>query len=191
MRPKNGCRWLANWSRGMCTIAPSSLGEFGDILVEIDRLRAAAGTLVEFRRGGEAALGPSQRHVQRDQFHDRTGKRTGDELRRALTQQHAVSVAQVTDHLVRGHPAPAARAVIPQRVQAVKDFGLVGVARQRFHRVTDLALSARAGARRRLRGTQYARVPVRQRHRRSVAEMPDRRATHRTAASARASATGK
>ena len=56
------------------TIAPSSLSSSATSSSKSTGSGAAAGTLVEFRSGGEAAFGPSQRHVQRDQFHDRTGE---------------------------------------------------------------------------------------------------------------------
>ena len=44
-----------------------------------------------------------------------------------LARRHAKRVAQMADHLVRGHPSPSGAAIWSDDSQPAKDFGLVAV----------------------------------------------------------------
>lgn len=95
---------------------------------------SSANLLIQFRSGRES-MRPVDRDPKGYPAKHRTGIRDGRGLYWLLADEHAIGVAEVTDHLVRRHLAPLPSAVRLDRLQPLEDLRLVFWSRERFHRL--------------------------------------------------------
>ena len=103
-----------------------------DIGFEVGRTSARS-LLIDFGPRDDPGR-PPQRQIQRGPFHDELRQWASCGAHSHLPECHAARVAEMTDHLMRGHPAPETSAVRAHCSQALKDLGPAAVARERLHR---------------------------------------------------------
>src|SRR5215475_1501424 len=81
--------------------------KFGRIFLEVDRMRATS-LLIDLRYRPES-LRPSNRHPKTTPLQQLAGIREAEGSGRDLTHIKSERIINMTEHLVRGHFAPATR----------------------------------------------------------------------------------
>ena len=105
-----------------------------DVVLELSG-PGSAQPLIDFRAGWDAGR-PMKRRVQSDPLDQCPLQRPGSVARPAFANHHQKRIAQMADHLMRGHHAPSSCRVFAQVFQPCQQLGPVVFTRERFHRAS-------------------------------------------------------